>query len=438
MKTKIIALAFYQVAPHWLQCGDCGGWFDPCENVYMGRFAPFYVLARPSEVDGAHVCHNCLTLRGVSVCDICNNLFEGIALIEYNDKMFCYDCQVDADIEECESCNNYFQPGDLEDCDGCRTCEDCRDAQGYQCCSSCGYYYNNTICVYNDTYCESCFNEHYTYCGDCGENVRYDNAVRVDDHYYHEDCVPESDGWSGCDEYDKVGSSRQYGVELETHECQDYDEFNHSAWSSKYEPSVSGLEFITKILHGNDGFVAIYDLCGFAAKHNWKINNRCGYHLHIDMRGESADSLKAIALAYHTTYKVWKDCVENHRHTENYCCPSHNELSEYHSLSDKNDWTHFTRYKSRYDWVNWNAYNLHGSLEIRLHEGTVDGKTVCNWVRAHTTFADWANNVGYTEVRRALWGRTPSEQLEVLQGVWVDAGCADLVEFYKNKELVCT
>ena len=310
---------------------------------------------------------------------------------------------------------------------------------GWSDCDGCGNWSTDGYSVNYSVYCSDCFYESYTYCGDCSEVVCLDDCVAIDDCNYCEDCRGSNSpgDWVGCDEYNQVGSPRRYGIELETHSCDNYSSYNHAAWGCKDDYSIAGKEFCSTILHGNDGLAAVDDICDYANRNGWTVDYRCGYHLHLDMSKENVDGLKAIALAYHTTYKVWRDFVDLERSYNHHTGPLTIELGEYLKPNDIEDWRLLVISQARTRWANWQAYQEHRTLEIRLHEGTLDGGRVKNWVRAHCVFADWASGVGYNSVRAALWGRDTNEQQETLADIFGRAGCSDLIEFYDIGVLVC-
>jgi hypothetical protein len=228
-------------------------------------------------------------------------------------------------------------------------------------------------------------------------------------------------------------SLRKFGVELETEECSDYMDLEGSlAWGSKDDGSVNGKEFYSDILYGDDGLAAVGELCNFAKKHGWMVDRHCGYHAHFDMRNESVDSMKAIACAYLLTYEVWNKFVESERNSNFYCGKHSTSLDEIYGC---NNWHSFCYGIHRYAWINFHAYYSHKTFEVRLHHGTLNGKEVCNWVRAHAVFMDWASSAGWAKVRNTLLSASDAERFDFMCKIWADAGCADLEDYYKSKAI---
>ncbi len=432
----MITLAPQQLAPHWQVCSDCNGWFDPFVDPPMSVLDPFDANRLYGQ-DNTHViCINCAERRGLQQCETCNIWLPENDIIEHDAEWYCLDCAENALMAECTGCNKWMDCGELVDCYENSYCECCRERYDFYFCNGCQEYHQNTTYVEctGENYCDGCFSESYTYCSNCEEiypheDMRGDRCAECADD--------ETTNWVGCAEYDEVGSPRRYGVELETSSCSGWDNYSHPAWGVKPDMTVEGMEFYSAILHGNDGLQAIDDLCGHADKQGWRVDYKCGFHLHIDLKGEDSDNLKAIAFAYHNTYDVWKHFAIPSRLRVDYCKPMKSILRDYLNCKHTDDWRRLgSNLTGRYYWVNWKAYTEHGSLEIRLLEGTLDAERVKNWVRAHTIFADWASRLGYGGVRAALWGRTPVEQFEAMREVWSNAGAYDLNEYYACDELM--
>jgi hypothetical protein len=94
------------------------------------------------------------------------------------------------------------------------------------------------------------------------------------------------------------------------------------------------------------------------------VNTTCGLHVHLDMRNRDVD------LVYHNMYRVqslmFKTQPMNRKHST-YCKPI-----------DKNMIVNGT--EERHLAINKQAYRKHKTLEIRLHEGTIDAKEIKMWV----------------------------------------------------------
>jgi hypothetical protein len=238
--------------------------------------------------------------------------------------------------------------------------------------------------------------------------------------------------------FTELRSSRSFGIELETESCDGYYEelVDHPAWGAKEDCTVNGKEFYSAILSGDAGLNAIDEIADVAESNNWEVRSDCGFHLHLDMRGEKRDSLYAIAYAYRATEKVWLSFAGRDRRNGSYCHTCEWTCADVDRAvaARRGIGTRFSRWSNnqgRYNWVNVQAYDTHSTMEIRLHDGTCDGEAVTNWVKAHTRFADWASKLGYEGVKAALSGLSVDSLFTfIAQEIWDDG---DLTIYYGTR-----
>jgi len=223
--------------------------------------------------------------------------------------------------------------------------------------------------------------------------------------------------------------TRKFGVEIETSSCLNHSNYDSDGnWETKCDGSISGLEFASVILSGYAGLAAIRDICDYAEENDWAVDDACGLHVHFDMRSESDDSRKAIACAYLMTYDVWCRYVDYSRVGYTYCKSSNADCGQVHRTRYFDD---FADNQCRYEWINFAAYTKHRTFEVRLHEGTLDGRRICNWVKAHAVFIDWASSVGWAKVRNTFITMDSNEMAEFIAQLWCRAGCEDVAEYYQ-------
>jgi len=371
------------------QCPDCGNYYNP------------------ADIPG------CTINSGIVVCPV---------------------CAINLDYYRCSGCNKWFH-GSI----GGWLCNECAMAAGWDVCEGCGDWLDpdDQHVGMHDVYCESCWYETFADCSSCGDMCYSEDMHNYHDDLLCDDCYSnhnrrdwEPAGFSGREVYNKMCSKRKYGIELETSICPNHTELDgDSDWGAKPDGSISGKEFVSDIFYGDDGLAAVDRLCAFAENHDWSTDWRCGYHVHLDVSNETADSRKAIALAYLLTYKVWTSFVSNTRANNNHCGPSNTNSAEIYKITN---WDNFARHQRRYEWISFNAFAVHSTFEIRLHDATLDAEEVCNWVRGHATFMDWAANAGWHKVKCALLCKDKAGRFDVIAQVWQDAGCADLVDYYRN------
>jgi hypothetical protein len=389
-----IAMASYRIGNHWTCCDGCKGWFDPNEHAACTLWLDNVGYASET------VCPNCASIEGLALCDGCGEYEYRDDLNECAEHLYCDDCADENDWRECSHCGDWVTRDEQYDAPDC------------------------------ETYCQDCYYERFDDCAGCRETFsrdelhysEYDDSMRCD-RCARDDGDFRPNGFrnrSGCTT--RIGSERCYGVELETDCCDGYNElYDHPAWGAKDDCSVGGKELYSAILDGDAGLDAVADLANLASCNDWDVDDRCGYHLHLDMRAESDDSLFAAAYAYRATQSVWFGLVDESRHDG---CYSHSASWDCDEVGDyAGDFNSFVRnrVRGRYDWVNLSAYNKFTTFEVRLHQGTVDENEVCNWIKAHTRFVDWACSAGLAGVKEALDGKDSYELFDFIANeVWRD------------------
>ena len=93
-------------------------------------------------------------------------------------------------------------------------------------------------------------------------------------------------------------------------------------------------------------------------------NRSCGTHVHLDMRHRDH------VLAFKNLVRI-QDILRG--------CQPIGRLKNTHCKPNKSD--QFNAENNRYLVVNPNAYSKHSTIEVRIHEGTVDAQSIINWVK---------------------------------------------------------
>lgn len=356
--------------------------------------------------------------------------------------LFCVEC-FNENYRHCDYCDAVFHNSDAKRApSGSIYCPMCFDRMCIKC-NTCGSTIWRNASYYDpdgNRVCVSCYEDTCFECYDCGDvfwtdDCREDGGdlycascySRVTSDYGDFDAVP----FAGVKNYSAVGSERKFGVEIETADCPKFMELaNKICFDAKDDCSVAGKEFASSILYGNDGLAAIKNLCAFAEKNDWSVDSHCGLHIHLDMSNESTKALRAITAAYYLTYDVWKQFVESRRVGNHYCARSYGSVT---SLDDTPRFATYAMRQNRYEWLNLNAYSKFRTFEIRLHHGSIDGEEICNWIRAHAIFVDWAAQLSLRKVKEFFENMSKDEKFEFVSSLWKSAGCGDLADYYQCK-----
>jgi hypothetical protein len=222
-------------------------------------------------------------------------------------------------------------------------------------------------------------------------------------------------------------SSRRFGVELETSECDGYEDIQDStSWACKRDCSIDGMEFISPVLWGDQGLLAVKSFCRLAG--DWTTNRTCGYHLHLDMTGELWRNLQSIAYAYLRTYRIWTRLV-NERRADNPMCGEPAYAShDIHNILSFDDWHYFVGTRDRFEFVNWRAWFVHKTLEVRLHEGTLNPTTIINWIKMHSRFVDTVRLLDLSDIDDAFGGNHYNQWKAM-----TDIVGSELSDFYRGR-----
>jgi hypothetical protein len=314
-------------------------------------------------------------------------------------------------------------------------CANCWQAYWYTC-TACG-----TVAPVDESQrspdgmslCAECFEAEYVACAACGRGVDREEYFGWEGDPYCGDCYGRADTWkvqpwSGeAGSFDKVGSERRFGVELETCDCEGWrDLHGQTEWGCVYECSTPGREFISPILQGDDGFADIRAMCDIADNRGWSVDSSCGLHIHLDLSNESPEECLRIAYAYRKTYPLWKVFVDERRRNTSMCgSPQYTcaDIRTYEHIED------FAEVRDRFEFVNWRAYIRHGSFEVRLYPGTLNAREICNWIALHARFMDAVKGMSYSEIDRKIGAQVRTNW----RGLCSVIDDTDLLDYWRRK-----
>ena len=347
---------------------------------------------------------------------------------------YCESCY-DERFTTCTGCEREIEKDDCKSSDsGEYYCQNCYDER-FTTCTHCDCEIDRDECSASnngDDYCESCHDDIFTHCENCGCELVRGDADYYNDYPYCRRCLPE--GWdeeyfSPDDSFSAIGSTRKFGVELETSKCPDYEELRgQTVFGCKNDGSIDGKEFVSPILWSDAGLAVIEDFCDQARGMGFEVDAKCGYHLHLNLRGESVDAIKRVAIAYRLTESLWQSFVPRSRRENHFCESIPWTIEAIQKPQTMQEFREFVDDVDRYKWANLAAFCVHGTIEIRLHTSTLDGNKVTNWVKAHARFIDWVVATTDEEVLGIPTDLT--EQFGFLCNVWADETLAD---FYAER-----
>lgn len=136
------------------------------------------------------------------------------------------------------------------------------------------------------------------------------------------------------------------------------------AWEKKHEVLAHEMTILTT----EDELLKILNKVNIVLKKcNAQVNKSCGLHVHLDMRNR--DFKKSVKLLL-GKQKEFRKMVKKHRLDNTHCLPLKKHELKLNPIT-------LNRYKD----INMQAYTKFGTVEIRIHEGTVDTSEIYNWCR---------------------------------------------------------
>jgi len=168
--------------------------------------------------------------------------------------------------------------------------------------------------------------------------------------------------------------------------AQNYNHRTLPHWKLTTDGSLGGggMELVSPILKGDDGFRDITLICQTLTSLGCTLDNRCGFHVHIGVNQipNKIPFFKRLARLY-ATYESEFDAMmpPSRRGNANGYCRGFKSLN----LDDLDDCVNIndivsTIGRNRYKKLNLQSYFLHGTVEFRHHSGTLSPYKIRNWV----------------------------------------------------------
>jgi hypothetical protein len=174
----------------------------------------------------------------------------------------------------------------------------------------------------------------------------------------------------------------------------------------------NGVEVVSAPARGTDLEAQIRDLCAGLKRQGARVDQSCGLHVHVDARGASYADLCRLARVFAKVESgLFNMIAPSRRKNRRYCAPWGATFdragvflaesmedktrtldcaiygSESAAVSAKREGKyHGSRYRS----LNLHSFHVHGTVEFRMHHGTVDAEKVLNWAAVCSAIVDFA------------------------------------------------
>jgi len=323
---------------------------------------------------------------------------------------------------ECGECGNSVDRADTIVSHGSRYCQPCHDDNFYSCHSCSDSVSNDYVYfAYQEPYCEDCYFEYFENCYDCGEPVGRDEVYWRDDNAYCSSCVPDDVStmlWHLEDKEPPACSRkaesfefpvrRLVGVEVECLIPHIDALDTPSFWTSTSDGSINseegydGIEMVSYPASGDLLLESIDNLMSWSNDIGAVVNRSCGLHVHFNSLDLTARQVAHVGIVYKYFEEILKGMMPNSRQSSNWCkdfpipkkqlrhITEESELIEmYYDYMDSQPST--DKYNdARYCGLNIHSRYYHGSLEFRLHSGTINKTKILNWIQILNRIIDMA------------------------------------------------
>lgn len=199
----------------------------------------------------------------------------------------------------------------------------------------------------------------------------------------------------------------KYGIELET--CVEPDKaqemiielertgipFRHGTDGSIAPTSGNiGIEWRSEILTSTIVEPAVKDFITLARKFDVKVNESCGFHLHTSNKHFFQKTyLDKVMFFWSSIEDVLFSTQPQTRYNNHYC---QRKLKDYllHSFEnipvEKCKLIEYAGYHDRYMALNIASLARHGTIEVRLHNGTLNSDKIIQWIKLITAIYEYA------------------------------------------------
>lgn len=169
---------------------------------------------------------------------------------------------------------------------------------------------------------------------------------------------------------------------------------------------TDGFEIATAPAIGSDFTKQIREVCEALHKVKATVNEKCGTHIHVDMRDFSYQDIRKLMYLYVKFEGAWVQTQPPKRVLGKYCRPLGPEFLEnldtLTATTPNNMWK-FTidsklAFHEKYRALNFKAFWEHKTVEVRMHEGTLDPEEIIHWSRCWSIFVQKAKDMTIEQI----------------------------------------
>lgn len=187
------------------------------------------------------------------------------------------------------------------------------------------------------------------------------------------------------------------------------ESYNHSTrnhWKVVNDSSITGgngNEIVSPVLRGQEGIEQIKKVCIALNKAGAKVNNSCGFHLHLGASDLNLENFKNLIKSHIEVEAGFDSIVPNSRRANNnhYCksltsaARSKQELlTKINAAGSINEIVRC--FNTRYLKLNLQSFTRQGTVEFRQHSGTTTFSKIRNWIMICARLVEYTKANGIT------------------------------------------
>lgn len=159
---------------------------------------------------------------------------------------------------------------------------------------------------------------------------------------------------------------------------------NHRTWHIESDASVDnrtemGGECVSPVLSGDEGLEQVSKAMRAIKSVGGSVDTRCGMHVHVSADNMTNEQRARVIETLYAHHGVLDRLVAPSRKNNTYCRrPDVTEIDRWaNSMRAHGEIRGADRYKT----INVNPFATYGTIEIRYHQGTLNGRKAAAWVR---------------------------------------------------------
>ena len=188
--------------------------------------------------------------------------------------------------------------------------------------------------------------------------------------------------FNGISSSQAVAALQAAGIDVSYH---GYTHRVLSTWKIVTDGSVagSGLELVSPILKGESGYAAVILACQALTAAGARIDSSCGVHVHHDANDLDGEALAQFIEIYAGRQDSIDRLVSRGRRLGGRQTRWCNRLSsrEVENIGNQFRADRTAAYVDRYRTINTQSFPRYGTIEIRQHQGSLNGEKIVAWVK---------------------------------------------------------